>query len=145
MVRDNERVRLLDACFQYSLCRVVLMVPIERLIDIIEYAHFQYSLCRVVLMVTHCTSITAVNAIFQYSLCRVVLMVVQKLLRQGPRWTLSVLALSSRFDGRSRQSCAVPAHSLSVLALSSRFDGHPDLHWLYDVGVSFSTRSVESF
>ena len=37
---------------------------------------------------------------------------------------LSVLALSSRFDGPRRPFFAYPACPLSVLALSSRFDGH---------------------
>ena len=36
--------------FQYSLCRVVLMVVVE--VEIARYTNnFQYSLCRVVLMV----------------------------------------------------------------------------------------------
>ena len=37
---------------------------------------------------------------------------------------LSVLALSSRFDGRFVRSMLVFVPDLSVLALSSRFDGH---------------------
>ena len=36
---------------------------------------------------------------------------------------LSVLALSSRFDGPTTMRARKAAHSLSVLALSSRFDG----------------------
>ena len=36
---------------------------------------------------------------------------------------LSVLALSSRFDGRRLTSCSGALKNLSVLALSSRFDG----------------------
>ena len=36
---------------------------------------------------------------------------------------LSVLALSSRFDGRSRWTNTRSGNPLSVLALSSRFDG----------------------
>ena len=36
---------------------------------------------------------------------------------------LSVLALSSRFDGRTRDPHGVSESALSVLALSSRFDG----------------------
>ena len=36
---------------------------------------------------------------------------------------LSVLALSSRFDGHGSRSIETPLHTLSVLALSSRFDG----------------------
>ena len=35
--------------------------------------------------------------------------------------------------------------ALSVLALSSRFDGQSLLLSLHDLHVSFSTRSVESF
>ena len=58
---------------------------------------------------------------FQYSLCRVVLMV------------------QAHADGGDKEK------ALSVLALSSRFDGHTARHcfnfWLF----SFSTRSVESF
>ena len=37
---------------------------------------------------------------------------------------LSVLALSSRFDGRIWPGCVLSPDRLSVLALSSRFDGH---------------------
>ena len=36
---------------------------------------------------------------------------------------LSVLALSSRFDGLRFRQCSMSHVSLSVLALSSRFDG----------------------
>ena len=45
-------------------------------IDLITRKIFQYSLCRVVLMVALSVSGTAELAAFQYSLCRVVLMVV---------------------------------------------------------------------
>ena len=38
---------------------------------------------------------------FQYSLCRVVLMVIYGITVAPPQVYLSVLALSSRFDGRS--------------------------------------------
>ena len=60
---------------------------------------------------------------FQYSLCRVVLMVAI-----SEKWTailalLSVLALSSRFDGRGSTRSKRLWQTLSVLALSSRFDG----------------------
>ena len=42
------------------------------------------------------------------------------------QWTLSVLALSSRFDGQiGSVRPRWPGYHLSVLALSSRFDGHP--------------------
>ena len=63
---------------------------------------------------------------FQYSLCRVVLMV--KVTRLNPQKArgLSVLALSSRFDGRGHRGCGGQWRKLSVLALSSRFDGHLD-------------------
>ena len=37
---------------------------------------------------------------------------------------VSVLALSSRFDGPKRAAQTVSAAGVSVLALSSRFDGH---------------------
>ena len=60
---------------------------------------------------------------FQYSLCRVVLMVDQgRVVLYGPR-RLSVLALSSRFDGHRVGSLFHFVFCLSVLALSSRFDG----------------------
>ena len=58
---------------------------------------------------------------------------------------LSVLALSSRFDGRIVQFSHAQKTQLSVLALSSRFDGRL---LAVDAAVrfpSFSTRSVESF
>ena len=61
----------------------------------------------------------------------------------GPH--LSVLALSSRFDGLVGLVGLPPGPHLSVLALSSRFDGQ--CHIL-DTAVRlypFSTRSVESF
>ena len=58
---------------------------------------------------------------FQYSLCRVVLMVVWQIVQDINMPDLSVLALSSRFDGQI-------------------------LHCTYGNSVqSFSTRSVESF
>ena len=60
---------------------------------------------------------------FQYSLCRVVLMVTAAWSTPMAGWPLSVLALSSRFDGRSAPSTRRPWLRLSVLALSSRFDG----------------------
>ena len=82
---------------------------------------FQYSLCRVVLMVAHGTESTADHPDFQYSLCRVVLMVTNAIYCPLVRINLSVLALSSRFDG------PVPMHS-----------GRAPIS-------TFSTRSVESF
>ena len=82
---------------------------------------FQYSLCRVVLMVFNILANAEVATDFQYSLCRVVLMV------RG-------IALPIVAD-----SC------LSVLALSSRFDGHPSGIACVGNTRTFSTRSVESF
>ena len=58
---------------------------------------------------------------------------------------LSVLALSSRFDGRCGLTGIVPPALLSVLALSSRFDGRRTALALTIPPRSFSTRSVESF
>ena len=83
---------------------------------------------------------------------------------------LSVLALSSRFDGREDGQPGRAGDELSVLALSSRFDGPAGniaratdaLVFQYSLcrvvlmvisfrngrvsrGASFSTRSVESF
>ena len=60
--------------FQYSLCRVVLMVDwFQRVWAAIS--NFQYSLCRVVLMVRDKAEWLCQELLFQYSLCRVVLMV----------------------------------------------------------------------
>ena len=85
---------------------------------------FQYSLCRVVLMVELIVVLGPRLFSFQYSLCRVVLMVLCREPINLSICALSVLALSSRFDGRAdsviRRSST---WSLSVLALSSRFDG----------------------
>ena len=58
---------------------------------------------------------------FQYSLCRVVLMVALDVVSWMSSQNLSVLALSSRFDGLRRPSLRKP------------------------YGTPFSTRSVESF
>ena len=87
-------------CFQYSLCRVVLMVPWHVSCDGHPDPSFQYSLCRVVLMVPHRHPRRSdPGGVFQYSLCRVVLMV-HGCVRWCPQTArLSVLALSSRFDG----------------------------------------------
>ena len=84
---------------------------------------FQYSLCRVVLMVFRFSPLPAHQTFFQYSLCRVVLMVCSTSGRLCRRQLLSVLALSSRFDGPAAVADIVVDHALSVLALSSRFDG----------------------
>ena len=87
--------------------------------------YFQYSLCRVVLMVTvlapTCGTLFGLSVLalssrfdglmamrfrlvfvvgFQYSLCRVVLMVVASSAAGAGISFLSVLALSSRFDGQ---------------------------------------------
>ena len=60
--------------------------------------------------------------------------------------SLSVLALSSRFDGqRLNLVDRVISRPLSVLALSSRFDGQFELSDLTFYIGTFSTRSVESF
>ena len=60
-------------------------------------------------------------------------------------FSLSVLALSSRFDGRGLQVRIQSLPALSVLALSSRFDGQANLRRQIAEVDSFSTRSVESF
>ena len=82
---------------------------------------FQYSLCRVVLMVCGLCGGHGLLDAFQYSLCRVVLMV--------------ALADNPPAD----------SYTLSVLALSSRFDGHAPPHRTNGILTTFSTRSVESF
>ena len=58
---------------------------------------------------------------------------------------LSVLALSSRFDGPVSARLVSARLLLSVLALSSRFDGPRLVFSLGCLSGSFSTRSVESF
>ena len=58
---------------------------------------------------------------------------------------LSVLALSSRFDGRVQTSGIRLYRALSVLALSSRFDGQHLFAMMFVPMGAFSTRSVESF
>ena len=58
---------------------------------------------------------------------------------------LSVLALSSRFDGRESQRIQAHILELSVLALSSRFDGRAIKSTQTLPPRAFSTRSVESF
>ena len=58
---------------------------------------------------------------------------------------LSVLALSSRFDGHTWVCAGTGRRHLSVLALSSRFDGLKNPPTSPRPGESFSTRSVESF
>ena len=85
--------------FQYSLCRVVLMVEFNILCNAEVATEFQYSLCRVVLMVIQRMRTYAGHDEFQYSLCRVVLMVSQDGVYGDGRREVSVLALSSRFDG----------------------------------------------
>ena len=85
---------------------------------------FQYSLCRVVLMVYTRHALNAGQPLFQYSLCRVVLMVLRLVRAEGHAKVLSVLALSSRFDGLGNPVIFEAGSVLSVLALSSRFDGH---------------------
>ena len=82
---------------------------------------------------------------FQYSLCRVVLMVAdaQHFLYHVP--FVSVLALSSRFDGQPRNGELFIVVDVSVLALSSRFDGRKGFIIIETKNDCFSTRSVESF
>ena len=58
---------------------------------------------------------------------------------------LSVLALSSRFDGPFSDMRFNGPLNLSVLALSSRFDGHTLSFCTRQIRDAFSTRSVESF
>ena len=130
---------------------------------------FQYSLCRVVLMVPSRTSSPPADTIFQYSLCRVVLMVSLCAASMCPKQALSVLALSSRFDGlvddwlaayvpffqyslcrvvlmvMSILTSSSTTIRLSVLALSSRFDGPEIQAKRAYKSCPFSTRSVESF
>ena len=65
--------------------------------------------------------------------------------RRGVVRILSVLALSSRFDGLRSRLVSSQNTALSVLALSSRFDGHAAAGILPWRVCSFSTRSVESF
>ena len=68
--------------------------------------------------------------------------------RHGKRMAachVSVLALSSRFDGRLLKDRCHAAEAVSVLALSSRFDGHPQVYAVHLLSSRFSTRSVESF
>ena len=91
----HEKLR---ADFQYSLCRVVLMVVGCKKLDEIVLV-FQYSLCRVVLMVFGQLVEQVDASLFQYSLCRVVLMVCYPSAESTLTKSLSVLALSSRFDG----------------------------------------------
>ena len=82
---------------------------------------------------------------FQYSLCRVVLMVERPEVIPVARPAVSVLALSSRFDGPGRTIGYLLRCSVSVLALSSRFDGPGTTASPESSAQSFSTRSVESF
>ena len=82
---------------------------------------------------------------FQYSLCRVVLMVADGIQARDYGRDLSVLALSSRFDGLGHFWTHCRRGQLSVLALSSRFDGQVLSPTVFTPAWSFSTRSVESF
>ena len=112
--------------------------PVMGIETIIVILVFQYSLCRVVLMVQARVGRRIIQKNFQYSLCRVVLMVALRL-PQAPDFSrLSVLALSSRFDGRFIRYFRTYRDSLSVLALSSRFDGPKSC----TVSISISTLSV---
>ena len=96
-------------------------------------------------MVSQLLLVQFFSSVFQYSLCRVVLMVLPCGLHQWCIDVVSVLALSSRFDGQRWHSKLLHLSHVSVLALSSRFDGRN-----YDArkegsAFCFSTRSVESF
>ena len=122
----RHRAGRIRFCFQYSLCRVVLMVR-NAAAKSGRTVAFQYSLCRVVLMVRDTRYGLRETMNFQYSLCRVVLMVEAGLVSRALYQTLSVLALSSRFDGPHMGVCICVAIFLSVLALSSRFDGQSKL------------------
>ena len=135
---------LLMEFFQYSLCRVVLMVGVaEQAAHRVRY--FQYSLCRVVLMVSARVRHSPPAGGFQYSLCRVVLMVLSSRFDQLPashfQYSLCRVVL---MVARSFKECD-RAGVLSVLALSSRFDGQLDTDLHRNASTSFSTRSVESF
>ena len=66
---------------------------------VITTCEFQYSLCRVVLMVPSPCNDIPNGSRFQYSLCRVVLMVFSGCPLSTSTTSVSVLALSSRFDG----------------------------------------------
>ena len=74
VVRDSQGRPLMPTSFQYSLCRVVLMVAVRNITTRLAN-NFQYSLCRVVLMVVARSQLIHTDESFQYSLCRVVLMV----------------------------------------------------------------------
>ena len=59
------------------------------------------------------------------------------------RAKLSVLALSSRFDGQSLPAQVLSGWWLSVLALSSRFDGHHQ--WLHSpLNLALSVLALSS-
>ena len=51
--------------------------------------------------------------------------------------TLSVLALSSRFDGHPAAAAEAGPQLLSVLALSSRFDGRNDILGIFGLSEDF--------
>ena len=144
MVDLRDDLSVLPGRFQYSLCRVVLMVTLHASQPALAGV-FQYSLCRVVLMVPIRCRPRASTCAFQYSLCRVVLMVMCRLIEDWNFPTVSVLALSSRFDGHPVAIFYRHREKVSVLALSSRFDGPGGRGTSVYGGNGFSTRSVESF
>ena len=77
MVRMDLTDSIAYRQFQYSLCRVVLMVH-DYDVGFLDLWLFQYSLCRVVLMVKlRSQKVSFFDMRFQYSLCRVVLMVLR--------------------------------------------------------------------
>ena len=116
--------RFAMANFQYSLCRVVLMVQSAAGVDDGELRLSVLALSsRFDGLTAACRTGPSV-ADFQYSLCRVVLMVTSSSTAVRTSFCLSVLALSSRFDGPTiRRRIGILREQLSVLALSSRFDG----------------------
>ena len=147
MVTRRQRMDIEEELFQYSLCRVVLMVLGAISGTATVKFHFQYSLCRVVLMVPGTKGCPRrIRMVFQYSLCRVVLMVLAfryPLLSGWPFFQYSLCRVVLMV--RPFRLWVRAARLLSVLALSSRFDG-PYLPFSSPVDCSsFSTRSVESF
>ena len=76
------------------------------------------------------------DRLFQYSLCRVVLMVYSGCPLSTSTTSVSVLALSSRFDGPRARQAEEAETFVSVLALSSRFDGRK-IHYLCLAALTF--------
>ena len=112
------------SAFQYSLCRVVLMVRCR------AHAKADSPAVSVLALSSRFDGPVSIllkildSSLFQYSLCRVVLMVASHIESADKAEDVSVLALSSRFDGHMCCETKIKWHGVSVLALSSRFDGH---------------------